>query len=154
MKTTALLILLFSLATSCGKEKTSEEEPKGVYHELKTGSCSIYRMSYLRSMDRGGGDTIRKLSENLYTYKSITGQYFIDTIMAFNSTDKLYMSKYYNKFYTDPNDTMAKYYTKYFRNSRTITSDSIVTEYYNAYGWNAGTRTFYKDSGLIAIKVE
>ncbi len=76
MKTTALLILLFFLTTSCGKEKTNEE-PKGIYHELKTGNkCTFYYMSYVRKDSYSSGlDSIGKISVDLYTLKNFTKEF-------------------------------------------------------------------------------
>lgn len=145
---------LFSL--SCSRdEEINQELPS-----LKEGVvCYFYQISYVTDYDDARGyDSIFKIQPGLYTYKVITGRYLIDTIQLYKGSNNVYISKQrINPEYYASEDSATiswgKLFEMSYRKSKIVTSDSIVGEYYNTYGYNTSNRQLFRDSGIFAIKI-
>ena len=143
------LIAILLLFLACTKEN-KDIANNGTYHELIEGSkCHLYRLSYFALPNSEGYDEFIKVSKNHYKLINTTKEYTIDSILLVDGSDKLIMSKY--KYY-DQTDEWGKLFEMSFRNGRSITSDSIVAEYYNTNG-RAGRFDYVPDSGIISIKI-
>jgi hypothetical protein len=149
MKKAIYLITTF-IFFSCSKENKTETNNSESYHELKSGSYGLlFYYSNVRSSYSIGYDSFVKINNGIYKLIGVQGQYNIDTIQLFKNSNKLIMSKY--KYY-DQTDEWSKLFEKSFRNAKSITSDSIIAEYYNTNA-RIGRFDYVPDSGIIAIKI-
>ncbi len=138
-----ILLLLFS----CAKEKAHETINE--YHELKNGeTCLVYKYSFSNSINN-----IEILENNfvkIYTdFFTINDQNFrIDSIQTFYGSNKLKISPMITSGIENPYNTIK------IKNAISLTNDSIVGEYYNAWSYNSPKRIYVPDSGIFIIKIK
>lgn len=136
-------ILLLSCSKENGKETTNE------YHELKNGdTCLIYK--YASSNRINNVEILKnnffKINTNLFRVNN--QDYRIDSIQTFYESNKLEISPMITSGIEYPFNTLK------IKNAVSLTNDSIVGEYYNAWSYNSPKRVYVPDSGIFIIKIK
>lgn len=148
MKNLAFIFCIIFAQFSCSKDNKISNS-NGEYHELKNGdSCIVYKYAFSPRINN-----IQIISNNFFkitnNFFKIYNQYYsIDTIQTFLGTDKVFISPYSYGGYRD------SFTTLHVRNAKSLTNDSIVGEYYNAWSYNSPQRVYVPDSGIFVIKIK
>lgn len=138
-----MLIILIGCTKENGKETTNE------YFKLKNGEiCLIYQFTYRTyTFDNTNNSYFfKKINDNLYR---IDGPFFhIDSLQSIPNSNLVEITPFiYNRY-------SSKYDLKCIRNAKSLTNDSIVGEYYNAWVYNTSQRVYLPDSGIFVIKIK
>ncbi len=149
-----LLGIGLTILSSCSKE---EETKQKEYPTLKDGPCFTYELSYIYTPMKGGGDTLQKVREGLYRFKTFARDCIIDTILLYRGSSAVYMSRYRYRTELNPNDTNGNAWSQLFemdfRNAHLVSPDSIVAIYYNTHYYIGSQRKAVPDSGIFIIKI-
>jgi hypothetical protein len=151
-----LIILQSVLLLHCTKPTEPEKENLPL---LRTGNGGrLHKLSYVKKTDYQVFDSFVKMSENEFRLVGLLEEYKIEHIQLFKGTNKITLSKYIFNEAKYPNYDSAFFanshlYDMNFRNSRVVTEDSIVGEYYNTHYYNSMERKAVPDSGIFAIKI-
>jgi hypothetical protein len=158
MKTTntIMAITIILLAVIACKKAPELEEHK--YHELIEGkSVYIYFFHYSGYVEYRNSDYLRlryftRVSKNQYTTLDSTTFILrskIDTIQLYENTDQVTLTKL-----VDRNFTNDPHYHRYFKNARTISEDSLVGEFYDAFVYSSPNRIWLPTYGEFAMKIK
>lgn len=154
MKPILTLTSLLLLFIACKKDPELEEHK---YHELIEGkSVDIYFFHYSGYVEYRNSDYLRlryftRVSKN--QYKTLDSTTFIlrskiDTIQLYENTDQVTLTKL-----VDRNFTNDPYYHRYFKHARTISEDSLVGEFYEAFIYSSPNRIWLPTYGTFAMKI-
>ncbi|MFZ4799732.1 MAG: hypothetical protein ACOYMA_19725 [Bacteroidia bacterium] len=148
MKNLAIIFSIIFAQFSCSKDNKISNS-NGEYHELKNGeTCLIYQFTYLTyTFDNTNNSYLfKKIKDNLYR---IDGLFFhIDSIQTIPNSNLVFMTPFiYNRY-------SSKYDLSCIRNAKSLSNDSIVGEYYNAWVYNTSQRVYVPDSGIFIIKIK
>ena len=146
LKSISILIFIF-LISSCEKEKTFETKEE--YHELIDGNiCLIYLISYSTRINNTEiiSNYFNKKSNQMYFISN--NFYSIDSIQTLLGSNQVLISPLYYR------DKSNIYTTSHIRKAISLTSDSIIGEYYNSYYYSHIDRWYHPDSGFFAIKIK
>ena len=142
------LIAILLLFLSCTK-KNKDIANNSTYHELKNGdTCLVYKYAFSNRINN-----IEILKNNFFRINAnffrINNQdYRIDSIQTFDESNKLEISPMITSGIEYPFNTVK------IKNAISLTNDSIVGEYYNAWVFNTSQRVYLPDSGIFIIKIK
>ncbi len=148
MKNLAIIFCIIFAQFSCSKDNKISNS-NGEYHELKNGdSCIVYKYAFSPRINN-----IQIISNNFFKitnnfFKIYNQDYSIDTIQTFLGTNKMAISPMITSGVKYPFNTL------HVRNAISLTNDSIVGEYYNAWSYNSPQRVYVPDSGIFVIKIK
>lgn len=147
-----LLVIILLIGFSCKKNPELEEHS---YHELIEGRIVyIYYLHYFgyndfRNNELTGIYNFFVREKNSYSLiDSFNRVLKIDTIILNPDNDEVTISKLTNIYaFKDP------HYEVYFKNARTISEDSIVGEFYDAFIYDSPNRKWIPTYGKFAMKI-
>ena len=156
MKTTNIIIAItiISLAVIACKKDPELEEHK--HHELIEGRMVyIYYFHYFGYNDFRNNEFIgiHNFIKNGYNNYALVDSFNrilkIDSIILNPNNDQVTISKLTNIYaFKDP------HYEIYFKNARTISEDSIVGEFYDAFVYSSPNRIWIPTYGKFAMKIK
>lgn len=150
MKPILTLTSLLLLFIACKKD------PEVKFHELKEGkhvTISWYHYNGLvdtrDANDNYYTNTISKVSKNQYqlTLNYSTKYEKIDSIILHEGSDRVTLSMLHRT------DIVGDVLNMRFKNARTISEDSLVGEFYDAYYYDPTNRKWIPTHGTFAMKI-
>jgi hypothetical protein len=156
MKTTntIIAITIILLAVIACKKAPELEEHK--YHELIEGRMVYFYFyhnagfQYHWDTDAKGIKNFIKKEKNIYSLVDSFNRILkIDSIILNPNNDQVTISKLTDIYaFKDP------HYEIYFKNARTISEDSIVGEFYDAFVYSSPNRIWLPTYGEFAMKIK
>ncbi len=147
-----LLLLGILIIAACKKDPEIEEHQ---YHELIEGSMAYFYFyhnagfQYHWDTDAKGIKNFIKKEKNIYSLiDSFSRIQKIDSIILNPKNDQVTLSKLTSIYaFKDP------HYEIHFKNARTLSEDSIVGEFYDAFVYSSPNRIWLPTHGTFAMKI-
>ena len=119
------------------------------YHELIEGRKVIFNFYHSSGYQSIYGIfNFIKNEENRYSLIGDQGQlYKVDSVILNPNNDNVSLSKIRHYYSNDP------HYETYFKNAHTLSEDSIIGEFYDAYYYVTTTRQWIPTHGTFAMKI-
>jgi hypothetical protein len=155
MKTSYKILTIVLVLLGCTACKKDPELQEHKYHELIEGRIVYFYFyhnagfQYHWDTDAKGIKNFIKKEKNIYSLVDSFNRILkIDSIILNTNNDQVTISMLTDIYaFKDP------HYEIYFKNARTISEDSLIGEFYDAYFYIASTRQWIPTQGTFAMKI-